>query len=192
MNLKDLWNPPRPKDNIEVLIAESDPEMTRTAEMCCQTDRFKVRSVNTLAALQQELDEALRGESRVDILILDPVLVNGSAQPALRQWSKWYSNPLIIVTNNHLSVQEKRELVLQGAWFVMDDLVDYSVLGRQARRFGRVVQNEQRTTHLEQEVVSLRRYILVLIIATAIALGEGFIPYIMGGASSLLTSFFGG
>jgi DNA-binding response OmpR family regulator len=154
--------------------------------MCCQTDQFRVRSVSTLDALQQELDEALRGESKIDLLILDPVLVNGSAQPALRQWSKWYSNPMIIITSDRLSSKDREELFLQGAWSILDYSASYNVLGRQVRRFGRFIQNERRTTHLEKEVVVLRRYVIVLLVATAAALGEGIIPWVVNTFTTLL------
>ena len=191
MKLKDLWLPAQPELQIDVLVAESNPNVTRAAEMCCSTDRFRVKSVSTLASLQRELALALRGEGKIDLLILDPVLSNGSAEPALRQWSQWYSNPLIIICSDRLTVRQRDELILQGAWFILDDPMSYAVLGRQVRRFGRVILHEKRTAHLEKEVMLLRRYILVLLILTAVALGEGFIPYLVSWASSLLTLFGG-
>jgi len=188
MNLKNLWTPEPVPQEINVLVAESDPEVMRAAEMCCQTDKFKVKTVNTLVGLQQELDEALRGESKIDLLILDPILANGSAQPVLRQWAKWYSNPMIIITSDRLSDRDREELFLQGAWSVLDYVSAYNVLGRQVRRFGRFVQNERRTLHLEKEVVSLRRYVIVLLVATAAALGEGLIPWVV----NMFTTLSGG
>jgi DNA-binding response OmpR family regulator len=192
MPWRALWKQEPPSTEINVLVAESDPEIARSAEMCCQTDRFKVRTVSTLISLQRELDRALKGEGEVDLLILDPSLANGSAQPALRQWSQWYSNPLIIVTSDDLSVGDRDELILQGAWFILDDPMNYAVLGRQVRRFGRVIYNERRTQHLEKEVTNLRKITLVLLIAVAIALGESLFPHMVSWTVGLISIIFGG
>lgn len=153
------------KPRVRVLVVE-DHDATR--ELWCAV----LSGAGHLVRAASSVREALPLIQDSDILLLDWLLGEQTAEPVLATWEENHSGKPCAVISGRLSEQEIRNLYAAGVFNVLLKPTSIEVLTSIVRHYSNDVVTMKEVRRLKEEVRALRRVVLVMMMVMILSVVE--------------------